>query len=660
MTAILTPNPESVKTAVEALVEAGKRRFEHWFARTEQAFDDPVWNVGHLQKRFTNSENLGMFFTHYGTTDRPLPESYTQVVKCWLLLSDFSVHAITEYVDATRCLWPTLHSRYGSESVPFHWETLCEEDLRQAELWMHVRFAATTVYRRMGALLLLVRFLETRHICRPLFYEVQTPCPSKAVYTVAAQEARLHKLPSQRALTALADVYNHLAQTPQDRLRAAAVAVLVVTGFRVSELLTLPVDCEVAKVRQGRPAYGLRYYKMKAKLPEKMVEIRWLTPLQAQLARKAIGEIRALTTEARLQARVLEKNDPHIPIPGFDLNGRMKTNDIQHIMGMPRSDNVHNSIARERLPRYGRAKAYYFLVSEFETYLRSRRVKHLWTVNKGDGSYQMLSESLFVIFQNFFFPRGGHICLLVEPMRKGHINNFLSSHGLGKSIFERCDIREEDGSVCRMTSHQFRHWLNDLADKGGLPTDVLTRWMGRENPQDTDAYRHATMDERLRWVKDGIQAQHFAGTMANVYFELPETERDVFLESQLQAVHFTPMGICVHDFAVEPCPYHLNCVRGCADYLRTKGDLRERGYLIELQEQTQKALADARQKVAETHGEIALSWVNHHEESLQGIRLALAVDDDVTIPPGQRVHPVTGLLQCDNPTKEIVHNGTQE
>ena len=28
------------------------------------------------------------------------------------------------------------------------------------------------------------------------------------------------------------------------------------------------------------------------------------------------------------------------------------------------------------------------------------------------------------------------------------------------------------------------------------------------------------------------------------------------------------MGLCLHDFAIEPCSFHLNCVPGCPDYLR--------------------------------------------------------------------------------------------
>lgn len=229
--------------------------------------------------------------------------------------------------------------------------------------------------------------------------------------------------------------------------------------------------------------------------------------------------------------------------------------------------------------------------------------------------------------------------LLAEPLRKSHINSFLSSYSLNRSVFERFDIREEDGSICRMSSHQFRHWLNDIADKGGLPTDVLMRWMGRSDPRSVEAYKHATMDERLKWVKEGIRVEQLQGTMTAAYFELPQTEREIFLEGQIQAVHFTPMGLCLHDFAIEPCRYHLNCVRGCPSYLRTKGSQQERRHLLQIQENTEKALAYARQHLAEKGDEIAEAWVEHHEETLRGIRLALAVDDGKDDHDSQLIHP---------------------
>jgi hypothetical protein len=229
--------------------------------------------------------------------------------------------------------------------------------------------------------------------------------------------------------------------------------------------------------------------------------------------------------------------------------------------------------------------------------------------------------------------------LLVEPLTASHLAIFMTGRSGMKSAFERFGICEENGAFCKITSHQFRHWLNDLADKGGLPVDLQTRWMGRENPKDTQMYQHATVEERLQWVKHGIRNGEISGTVASVYFSLPEDERDVFLEGHIQAVHFTPLGVCIHDFAIDPCPYYLNCVRGCSDYLRTKGNQQERQHLIQLQHRTKQALQVAQNQEAMGNGEIAQAWTQHYEETLVGVKAALAVDDDSTMNDEVTVQP---------------------
>jgi hypothetical protein len=106
-------------------------------------------------------------------------------------------------------------------------------------------------------------------------------------------------------------------------------------------------------------------------------------------------------------------------------------------------------------------------------------------------------------------------------------------------------------------------------------------------------------------------------------------------------VHFTAFGICLHDFAVTPCPFHLNCVRGCPDYLRTRGNQKERQHLIQIRTATEQALVAARLQAASGAG-IAEPWVRHCEE-LEGIAKALAVDNDdqccgesAALPEGRR------------------------
>jgi len=166
--------------------------------------------------------------------------------------------------------------------------------------------------------------------------------------------------------------------------------------------------------------------------------------------------------------------------------------------------------------------------------------------------------------------------------------------------------------------------------------------MGRKHEQDTGAYLHSTVDERLLWVKSGIRNEEIVGPMANVYFELPEDERDAFLEGQIQAVHITPMGICIHDFAIEPCPYYLNCVRGCPEYLRTKGNQKERAYLIQVKRRTEKALSAMDEHIIAEYGETAQGWVQHYQETLVGVNAALAPDDDPSVSEGTVLRPFEG------------------
>ena len=86
------------------------------------------------------------------------------------------------------------------------------------------------------------------------------------------------------------------------------------------------------------------------------------------------------------------------------------------------------------------------------------------------------------------------------------------------------------------------------------------------------------------------------------------------------------------------CPYHLNCVRGCLDYLRTKGSQSERQHLIQIQRATERALSSAKAYSARGNEEITEPWVRHCEETLAGVKKAVAVDD-ATGPMGRLLGP---------------------
>lgn len=626
-------NGES-RQAVQELVALGQQQFTLTLGDTEQRFEDCVWDVTPLLTRITKRYHARLYFTCHGSQKQPLPGYYADVIKSWLLLERGAAETMRNRLAAARVLWDALRQRRAGVVADFRWETVCEEDLRQADLLMQKYWALSTAHKQGACLLHLVRFLAARGICRPLYYTLQTPRPRDFNnHTLAGQEARRTKLPSSRTLDGLAAIYRELAVAPADRLLAAAVALLVVTGLRAGELVTLPEACEVLERDGDKEAYGIRYYKEKSR-GGRLHDVRWLTTLQAELAQVAIAEIRQLTAAAREQARVLEENPDHIVLPGVEGRQWLPVAEAQAFLGGCSRDRVNQLVRCGQLVEgrwHGRRA---IEVQSLASHLHSRRCHFSWTVDHGDGTYQMLSETLLIVSRHFFHSRKCTFPLLVEPLSINQINDFLRGRGETKSVFERFDIREEDGSYCRISSHQLRHWLNDVADKGGLPIDVLTRWMGRDYARDTEAYRHATVDERLEWVRRGIRQHAMDGTVASVYFALPEAEREAFLEGQVQAVHFTAMGLCLHDFAVEPCPYHLNCLRGCPDYLRTKGSQRERQHLLEIRENTLRALAYARQQVQEDRQNLAEAWVAHHEATLQGVEAALALDRHVGVPDG--------------------------
>jgi integrase len=515
------------EAAISKLLQISGRKFQRLLGDTGQRFDDSCWDLRKFQKETVSSSPRFLKFTCF-QSEKLLPPVYIEIVKCWLLL-EYAPHIKTMWnaLQAAKCLWEVLRQRQGEA---FSWSNLSEADLNEFEVWLAGRYYPNTILDRMALILGLSNFLTTNNICRPLYYITQTSSPRDiAKLTIAGQEADRAKLPSPRALQGLADLYQQQT-APPDRLLLAAIAILVVTGLRVTELLTLPEDCEVQEMHQGRAAYGLRYYKEKAKGREKMFAVRWLTPLQAELAQKAIHEIRQLTARARERARELEANPERVPIPGYGPDDRVDSKTLAAIVGYKGWRPVRNGSWHE-LPSHKREgeSRYHYLIKDVETFLLRYRQTPLWVIDRGDGTQQLLSETLLIMPRHFLNPRTPAQWLFVEPLRAGLLQRFLASGARMKSIFERLNICEEDGTPCRLTSHQFRHWLNDLADKGGMAVEEISRWMGRESRQETEVYRHATADERLAWVKQGIQDGRIQGALAGAYFDLPLMERDSLL-----------------------------------------------------------------------------------------------------------------------------------
>jgi hypothetical protein len=254
----------------------------------------------------------------------------------------------------------------------------------------------------------------------------------------------------------------------------------------------------------------------------------------------------------------------------------------------------------------------------------------------------MLSESLFVVFRHFFAAVKGTNPLLVELVSDGQVSDFITGRarrtgrGSMRSAFDRFNLREADGSVIQMTSHAFRHWVTTQAAAVGVDDATLARWQNREHVGDLKAYKHLTPDQRLATLKAALKRGQLRGTLADMYFAIEDDLRDVFLENQLQAVHVTAFGLCVHDFKVAPCPMALNCVKHCRDYLHDTGDSSQRGALIQLEERVTLALDQAERQQALDEADLCINWVAELRDTRDGVR---AILDAGGAAAGQVVRP---------------------
>src|SRR5439155_7678293 len=105
------------------------------------------------------------------------------------------------------------------------------------------------------------------------------------------------------------------------------------------------------------------------------------------------------TEEVRKRARMLEADPGRVPIPGFSGKDRMSRDDVATALGWaPRG--VYHLL--QGVPRHRDAQGFFYRACDVETYLLARRVKNPWTVDRKDGTYQLLSETLLIAPTNFF------------------------------------------------------------------------------------------------------------------------------------------------------------------------------------------------------------------------------------------------------------------
>lgn len=609
-------------------------------------WDDPVWDLTSYQRR-RGHKNCAWRLKFLQRCSKRVAldkrasfaQDFSDFCKCIIKIKqqkrNISIDPHQKMVDSLAVLYEIMrHSEVACDPT-----MLKKKHFKAAEEVLLKEYKLTTAYRMARALQEAAAFLD-KHRLTPIKVGYRSSIKKPRAGDLRDQKGQdegVQKMPSEEVFEALAEISN----APIDEgelIRIRVIDLLVIGGFRIGEVLSLPVNCWVEKPQftdSGAPLLdeetgehiigcGIRYWPEKGAEPS----IKWIPTHAVPLAQRAVRDLKVHCEKARTRALVLETFPGRVPISSKVKSDEVVTaSKLGDMVGARRGGDLVRQLGVSPVNSAKATKGvtFFYRVGDVEKALVKRR-KSMTVLERPGGKTQKLSESLCVCFYYQFKTSAQTFKLLAEPINAQHISDLLGCRRAAKSAFDKRGMKGIDGSPLRVNTHAFRHWLNTLADHGGLNELQLARWMGRKDVRQNEAYKHATVAQRVAMAKELIKEGGLAGPIAEVYEGLDPVDREHFLEAHVSTVHFTPMGLCLHDYSIEPCEYHLKCLEGCLDYLRTKGSERERTELQKLKSVLEKQIDKYRDSTGELTGDDP--FLRHSLRQLTGVKLALAVDDE--------------------------------
>jgi hypothetical protein len=458
-------------------------------------------------------------------------------------------------------------------------------------------------------------------------------------------ELRAKMLPSTEALAALAHIFRQ-ATEPADVLVSSIMAMLCAAPSRISEILLLPVDSEVVRNdSRGVPVYSLRWCPAKGAPPQ----LKTVITSMADVVREALEKIRALTKPARAVAAWYERHPALLYLPpsleAFRERPVLSIEEVGEIV-FATAPSRHQGIYQwlrcnkinSQLPPNRRGLGATYAFADIEAAILRKLPRGFPWVHRETGL--KYSEALFCHLRGLRCASKPLYRGAVELMGASDIKNSVSDRR--NSIFDRFGYVEKDGSPIRVRTHQLRHYLNTLAQAGGLSQLDIALWSGRANIRQNAVYDHVSDKDALAILDDNTRDdKHVLPTLAETR-KAVLIRRDEFERLQVKTAHTTEFGFCVHDFAMLPCQLHMDCLN-CDEHLCVKGDRTRNESLRRWREETQGLLAHS--KTAQTEGvEGADRWTQHQTRTLTRVEQILEVYDDLTVPNGAVIQPAWGSV----------------
>lgn len=601
-------------------------------------FDENVWDItdsinlkGHGNKRHR------LVFSNLATVNDKAPDSmaepFLSFAKAYFrYMQGFRPIAGTgPRLVALRVLEAALKEN-GGDADPTRSDILI---FNRAAQMIVDKYSDAAAYRMGGQLEMLAEFLaDNRLTTVPARWRNFIKRPSDAVRVGKEfDDRRKDKMPSQAALDALPHIFRNAIE-PIDVIVSSVAAMLCASPDRISELLSLPLDCEVRQKnsKTGDEAYGLRWWP--AKGAESM--IKWVVPSMASVVQEAIGKIRKVTDEARRIAKWYEVNQGKMYLTDeleyLREQELVSMQELADILGLTGEGSSNAWLKRNRIAIIKSEGRVFTQLADVEKAVVGMLPRDFPMADKETGC--KFSEALFVVRVNELGAQRSTYKCMIEPININQINTGLGSRtGRGfASIFSRFGFVEPDGSAITVTTHQFRHYLNTLAQAGGLSQLDIAKWSGRKDIRQNAAYDHVTPGQMVQKIRDAIGDD---STMFGPLAELAKKSlipRDEFARLVVPTAHTTELGYCIHDYTMSPCQQHRDCIH-CTDLICVKGDeAKERQLRLQLEEA--RGLLQRAEEATQEGYYGSDRWLEHHTSTVERLSQLCSIVDDPKVPIG--------------------------
>lgn len=460
--------------------------------------------------------------------------------------------------------------------------------------------------------------------------------PEDTIRTGAeAKAARAKKLPDDIALGALAEIFANQPRDPRDIFTTSVFAMLMSAPSRISEVLALPVDCEVVETdRDGVERYGWRFFSGKGYEGD----IKWIPSVMVSVAKTAVQRLRSISADARKLAAWIEEN-PHrfyrhecCPMVSDDTPLTMEQ--ACQALGLSHYELTacRSSLTSRGLKAIDGANT----LSSLWEHVLSRLPEDFPWFDKTRGI--RYRDALFVLNKNQLHGSKASLPTELHKPDNNFFNNDLSLResleGEHRNIFDRHGYVSEQGHRLSLKSHQARHFLNTLAQRGGLSNLEIAKWSGRADVKQNRVYNHMTEYEMVAMAERIDPTKNMFGPVGEARKNSPVTTQE-FNALEQAAVHVTEFGFCVHDYTMSPCEKYRDCIN-CTEQVCIKGDEANLERIRARLEKTEALLSMAKNAVEE--GDVGADrWLTYHQKSVTRLRELVAILDSPEIENGAQI-----------------------